>query len=227
MEDQINQFATVGANITELLGSQMVADDLLQNSVYIISIGSNDIVEYAAGHIVQPGDPKQFMFNLTQAYAAHLRNLYKLGARKFAIVGIPPLGCCPAARVYNATGGCVEVLNESARLFYKSMQSLLTGLSLMYKGFKYSLGNTYAMTMNVIDNPRGNGFKEVKAACCGNGTAICEVGVNLCSNRDDFLFWDLFHPTEKASQLAALTLVYGEGPEYVTPMNFSSLAIFA
>ncbi|KAJ0753509.1 putative triacylglycerol lipase [Helianthus annuus] len=69
------------------------------------------------------------------------------------------------------------------------------------------------------------GFKEVIAACCGNGTTDCVVGVNLCANRGDFLFWDKFHPTEKASKLAALTLVFGEGEEYVTPMNFSSLAM--
>ncbi|KAK9067429.1 hypothetical protein SSX86_014758 [Deinandra increscens subsp. villosa] len=141
-------------------------------------------------------------------------SLYDLGARKFAIVGIPPIGCAPAPRAYNETGGCIDILNDGARLFYTSMQSLLTGLSLKLKGFKYSLGNTYAMTMNVIDNPRGNRFKEVKVSCCGNGTTDCVLGVNLCVNRGDFLFWDKFHPTEKASELAALTLVYGEGSEY-------------
>ncbi|MFS7970186.1 putative triacylglycerol lipase [Helianthus anomalus] len=230
MEEQIQQFATVRGNITELLGSPKVVDDLLQKSIYLISIGSNDLVEYALTH--SPSDSKQFMANLTQAYAAHLTvrknnilNLYNLGARKFAIIGIPPIGCCPTARVFNDTGGCAEVLNDGARLFYKSMQSLLTEFSFLFKGFKYSLGNTYAMTMNVIDNPRGNGFKEVIAACCGNGTTDCVVGVNLCPNRGDFLFWDKFHPTEKASKLAALTLVFGEGDEYVTPMNFSSLAM--
>lgn len=73
------------------------------------------------------------------------------------------------------------------------------------------------------------GFKDVKTACCGsgrfNGIGDCIVGANLCSNRGDFLFWDKVHPTEKASELAALTLVFGEGSEYVTPMNFSSLAM--
>ena len=74
-----------------------------------------------------------------------------------------------------------------------------------------------------------SGFKEVKTACCGsglfNGAGDCKEGANLCSNRGDFLFWDKFHPTETASELAALTLAYGEGAEYVTPMNFSSLAM--
>ncbi|GJV92148.1 GDSL esterase/lipase-like protein [Tanacetum coccineum] len=230
MAEQIQQFATVRSNITELLGSPRDADDLLQNSVYIISVGSNDLVEYTLSQGGQTGDPKQFMVNLTEAYATHLANLYTLGARKFGIIGIPPIGCCPAARPHNSSGGCFEALNDNARSFYKSMQSLLSDFSLLYQGFKYSLGNTYAMTMNVIENPRGNRFREVKKACCGDGTLFhgvtdCVVGAKLCSNRADFLFWDKFHPTEKASEIAALTLVYGEGAQYVTPMNLSSLVM--
>ncbi|KVH92259.1 Lipase, GDSL [Cynara cardunculus var. scolymus] len=240
------------ADQIELLDSPKAVDDLLQNSIYILSIGSNDLIEFELAG--QPGGRDKFLAKLTETYAEHLADLYELGARKFAIIDIPPIGCCPAARAYNATGGCMQDLNDNARSFYRSMQSNLARFSLVFKGFKYSLGNTYAMTMNVIDNPRGNqknscyidynknmnktiginvfpGFKEVKTACCGsgpfNGVTGCEVGANLCAKRSDFLFWDQFHPTETASELAALTLVYGEGSEYVTPMNFSSLAMAA
>ncbi|KAK1432594.1 hypothetical protein QVD17_09491 [Tagetes erecta] len=227
LEEQIQQFATVRENITTLLGSPKAADDLLQSSIYIFNIGSNELIEYPFNHsISDPAELKQYIANATQAYAVHLTNMYKLGARKFAIIGIAPLGCAPAARIRNPTGGCAEFMNDGAKLFQVSMQYVLTELSLMLEGFKFSLGNMYTVTMNVIDNPRGNGFKEVKSACCGNGTTDCEVGVTLCSNRDDYLFWDKFHPTEKASELAALALVYGEGSEYVTPMNFSSLAMY-
>ncbi|PWA78176.1 Lipase, GDSL [Artemisia annua] len=148
-------------------------------------------------------------------------------ARMFGIISTPQIGCCPAARPHNSSGGC---LNDNARSFYKDMQSLLLDFSLLHQGFKYSLGNTYAMTMNVIENPRGNRFREVKASCCGDGTLFhgvtdCVVGAKLCSNRADFLLWDKFHPTEMASQIATLTLVYGEGIQYVTPMNLSSLVM--
>ncbi|KAD2184610.1 hypothetical protein E3N88_41689 [Mikania micrantha] len=208
MEQQIQQLATIRTSMTQVLGSQKAVDDLLGSSIYIFHIGSNDLLEYVAAPVFDPAYLKQFVTNVTQAYAAHLTTLYELGARKFAIIGIPPLGCAPATRVLNATGGCADVMNESARLFHIAMQSLLTNLSMTLKGFKYSLGNMYTVTMDAIDNPRGNGFKEVKTACCGNGTTDCNVGVNLCSNRRDFLFWDKFHATEKASGLAALALVY-------------------
>ncbi|CAK7329413.1 unnamed protein product [Dovyalis caffra] len=72
-----------------------------------------------------------------------------------------------------------------------------------------------------------SGFKEVQTACCGvkrfNGEGICDNKSNLCSNRHEYLFWDLFHPTMAASKLAALTLYAGE-PRFVSPINFKQLA---
>lgn len=73
------------------------------------------------------------------------------------------------------------------------------------------------------------GFKDTQSACCGNGQlnaaipCMHSLNPNLCANRNEYLFWDLYHPTEYASRLAALTL-YGAGKRFVAPMNFSQLA---
>ena len=79
--------------------------------------------------------------------------MLNLGARKFGIISVPPIGCCPSQRVYNATGGCLEELNEHARAFHATMGALMEKLSCEYSDMKYSLGNTYEMTINVIENP--------------------------------------------------------------------------
>ncbi|KAK2988254.1 hypothetical protein RJ640_028638 [Escallonia rubra] len=221
---QIRQFANVSANIKAVLGLTE-ADRLISNSIFIISAGSNDIFDNPPTSI----SPPVLITELQSAYAIHLENLHKLGAKKFGIISVPPIGCCPFVRAnYSATGDCVDDLNAIARAFYDSTDALLRQFSSDFKEVKYSLGNTYLMTMNLIDNPVASGFKNVKTACCGNGTfngqSPCRVGANLCSNRNDYLFWDMFHPTQAASELAALTLVYAEGPEFVKPMNFSQLA---
>lgn len=73
------------------------------------------------------------------------------------------------------------------------------------------------------------GLKETRRACCGvgefNGDGPCSEpnGTDICGDRRDHLFWDWFHPTEKVSELAALTL-YGGGRRLATPMNLSQLA---
>ncbi|KAL6197826.1 hypothetical protein ACLB2K_027619 [Fragaria x ananassa] len=83
------------------------------------------------------------------------------------------------------------------------------------------------MTMNVIQNALPFNFTQVEAACCGagklNAKSYYTPNANLCSNRDQYLFWDLFHPSQAASKLAVVSLYYG-GPEYVSPINFAQLA---
>ncbi|XP_024982873.1 GDSL esterase/lipase At4g16230-like [Cynara cardunculus var. scolymus] len=222
LEEQIQQFATVRGNITALLGESR-GDLLLQSSMYILSIGSNDIMTYIFTHSMTP---ELFITNLTDTYAIHIKNLHNMGARKFGILSVAAIGCCPMARAYNG-GPCGDEPNDLARAFYVSVQSLLQNFSSTLEGFKYSLGNTYNMTMNIIDNPIGSQFKDVKSACCGNTTqrsvSDCTKGVYLCPNRDEYLFWDAFHPSQAASKLAALALVTGDDPEFVSPINFSSL----
>nr|GEU48615.1 cation/H(+) antiporter 2-like [Tanacetum cinerariifolium] len=219
-EEQIQQFATVQGNITALLGESK-ADLLLQDSTYIISIGSNDVMTYIFN---KSTTPELFIASLTDAFAVHLKDLYNLGARKFGILSIPPIGCCPIAR--SASGGsCDEDTNKLASAFYTSFEFRLQNLSSTLEGFKYSLGNTFNMTMNIINKPIG--FKDVKSACCGTkgplGLSDCKEGLDLCPDRDDYLFWDAFHPTQKASILAAQVLVFSQDQNFVAPVNFKSL----
>ncbi|XP_016706698.1 GDSL esterase/lipase At4g28780-like [Gossypium hirsutum] len=155
-----------------------------------------------------------------------MQNLISLGARKFGIVSVPALGCCPSQRIYQANGECLEELNNQARAFFSTMELLLGNLRLEFKDIKYSLGNMVDMTLNVIDNALAFNFKFVKTACCGSGTlnaqGSCSPISDLCSNRNEYLFWDSFHPTQTASKLAAFTL-YGGEPRFVSPINFSQL----
>ncbi|XP_076915391.1 GDSL esterase/lipase At5g37690-like [Bidens hawaiensis] len=219
-EEQVQQFATVRGNISALLGGSK-GDRLLRNSMYILSIGSNDIMEYI---FTKPVTPEQFVINLTDTYAIHLKNLYSMGARKFGIISIPPLGCCPIARGF-AGGNCVNDTNTLVRACHASFEVLLENMSSTLKGFKYSLANAYNMTMSIITSKIG--FQDVVSACCAEktpqGQGECKEGVPLCENRDDYLFWDVFHPSQKASQLAASTMVSSQDPNFISPINFGSL----
>ncbi|KAM5546924.1 GDSL esterase/lipase [Rosa sericea] len=228
--NQIQQFAAVRGNFTEIVGFK-TTDTVLSKSLFIISIGSNDLFELVE-YFPNATDlfKAERMERLQLTYQNHLKNLYKLGARKFGIISVPPIGCCPHARVQPNVDPsvCVKELNELAQTFFIETQALLRKLSSDLKGMRYSLGNAYEMTMSIIQDPFAFGFKDVQSACCGNGRlngenpCVTIFDPNLCSNRHEFLFWDLYHPTEFASQLAARTL-YGAGTRFMTPMNFSQL----
>ncbi|KAF3434800.1 hypothetical protein FNV43_RR21886 [Rhamnella rubrinervis] len=224
MREQVKQFSSVRGMLSHTMGSA-ATKKFLSKCLFFISIGSNDILAYY--HSRRSIRKTEFLGLIGLAYETHIKSLLNLGARKFGIISVAPIGCCPSQRVFNVSGGCLEELNELAREFHPILDSMLWHLSLEHEGMKYSLGNAYEMTINVIDNPLAFGFKEVKSACCGagkfNGEAICDPHANLCLKRDEYLFWDLFHPTQAASKLAALTL-YSGPPRFVTPINFSQLA---
>lgn len=65
-----------------------------------------------------------------------------------------------------------------------------------------------------------------KVACCGqgpyNGLGLCTAVSNLCPNRDQYAFWDAFHPSEKANKLIVQQILKGT-TEYMNPMNLSTI----
>lgn len=86
-----------------------------------------------------------------------MQNLYNLGARKFGISGIPPIGCTPAIRGLTPGGACNETLNGCAQIFYNTTLNLLLEFSSANPGMNFSLGNSFLMTRGVIDNPIASG----------------------------------------------------------------------
>ncbi|KAI3804052.1 hypothetical protein L1987_32220 [Smallanthus sonchifolius] len=224
MSEQIKQFESVCSILTYVKGRD-AATKILARSVIAISIGSNDIFGYFANQSTI--EPLVFINSLITSYEGHINALYNLGARKFGIISVPPIGCCPSQRIHNSTGGCMEIENTFARAFHSSLDVLLKKLSFKLPDMKYALGNSYEMTINVIDHPQLFNFTSIDTACCGKGwlnaEKSCTPDANLCSNRDEHLFWDLFHPTQYAAELAATTL-YNGGLQFVAPINFSQLA---
>ncbi|XP_045831479.1 GDSL esterase/lipase At4g28780-like [Trifolium pratense] len=226
LEKQVEQFAQVRGNITQILGPSKAAK-FVSKAVFLISTGSNDLFDFASNDSNIHFGLEEYFSLLQLNYFSQLRNLYELGARKFGILSVAPIGCCPAVTFANG-GNCVKPLNDLAIVFYKATQAVLQKLSSELEDFEYSLANTFAMTSALLNSPSTFGLNETKSACCGigkfNGEGPCLKALNasLCSNRDDHLFWDLFHPTEKASELAAATIFTG-GKEFVSPKNFSQL----
>ncbi|KAH6767278.1 hypothetical protein C2S52_018261 [Perilla frutescens var. hirtella] len=227
LSEQITQFTSVRSNLTAMIG-EPATEAMLNSSLFFISIGSNDIFGYFGKQDGTP--PDSVIAKMLSAYSQHITALYGLGARKFGIISVPPVGCCPFSRLvqlnYTGNTDCFQPMNDFAQAFHLALDGLLINISSQLPGMKYSLGNTYNMTMDVINMPRNYSiFGTVDTACCGHGTLNAEGPCNrsalLCPDRDKYLFWDLFHPTQDASYLAAQALYYG--PSYVSPITFGQL----
>ncbi|KAE8695326.1 UPF0548 protein [Hibiscus syriacus] len=228
LEEQIRQFSSVRSNITNMTGSDARTDAILSKALFLISIGSNDIFEYLLNLTLPPSmTVPEFNAALVSTYENHLKALYQLGARTFGILAVPPIGCTPFARAVFSTqvyhnDSCFEPAQQFAQAFYTEAVVLLQKFSSQVDDLRYSLANTYLMTTTMMEDMLAFGFKDTSSACCGNGTYPCNQTASFCSNRDEYLFWDRFHPTQRASELAALTL-FGASEGLVSPMNFSHL----
>ncbi|XP_062077230.1 GDSL esterase/lipase At5g55050-like [Humulus lupulus] len=232
--EQVRQFGTVRKAYKKVLGG-VAAEKRLSNSLFLISVGSNDLFEHFIFNYNR-SDPKAqqtFINSLLTSYENHLRTLLKLGARRFGVVGLGPIGCCPLLRVKNGNGECFEVVNQYARIFTHGIEDLLRKLSSdkSQHTMKYTIAKAFDLTLTLINDPTPYscvGFKDAKSACCGGGGKLnaekpCKPNSMVCEDRKSMLFWDQFHPTEAAYKLAAMAL-FGGGEHNVEPINIGQLA---
>jgi phospholipase/lecithinase/hemolysin len=72
------------------------------------------------------------------------------------------------------------------------------------------------------------GFKVADVGCCGAGGTYkglipCLPNMQICPNRFEYLFWDPYHPTEKANVYLSQNFFDGVGYSY--PMNIKQLLL--
>lgn len=226
MTQQINYFAAIKSRIAERLNAE-ATNNVLSKSIFLISDGGNDVFAFFKQNNA-PNDTqkKQFYNAIVSNYENHIRVLYNLGARKFGIIDVPPIGCCPVSRILHPLGLCVDVLNDLAVGVNGAVKVMLSNLSSTLKGFKYSLGSSNAVVSNLIADPKAAGLTEVQSACCGGGklnaVSGCSPKSTYCEDRKVYLFWDRIHSTQEASNMAALA-IYSGPLQYASPINFKQL----
>ncbi|XP_062221031.1 GDSL esterase/lipase At5g55050-like [Phragmites australis] len=229
MSLQLDYFAAVVEHMTRVSGSRKTAS-LLSRSIFFISTGSNDMIEYS----VSRGNDTEFLRGLVATYKRYVTALYTMGARKFSVISIPPLGCLPSQRLRRlkqmGTQGCYDPLNDLSLRSYPMLAAMLQQLAYELPGMTYSLGDAFSMVSFVFANPRTNAwsFTVLEAACCGGGpfgaAYACNQTAPLCLDREDHLFWDANHPTQAVSGIAAQTLFAGNRT-FVNPINVRQLAL--
>ncbi|CAL5018811.1 unnamed protein product [Urochloa decumbens] len=229
MSQQLRYFSGVVKHMTQLSGANKTAS-LLRKSIFVVSVGSNDMFEYSASR----GDDYAFLTGLVTTYKRYITALYEMGARKLSVVSIPPLGCLPSQRLRRlqqlGTQGCFDPLNDLSLRSYPMLAAMLEELARELPGMAYSLADAYAMVAFVLDNPRTQAwsFTELEAACCGGGpfgaAYPCNQTAPVCGDRDGHLFWDANHPTQAVSLIAAQTIFAGNGT-FVNPINVRDLAL--
>ncbi|KAJ0983042.1 hypothetical protein J5N97_011297 [Dioscorea zingiberensis] len=200
---QISYFAKTVKMIKKKIGIQQ-AQKHLSKSIFMISIGNNDILGYTGvnSSTTKPRITlKLYGRQIISSLRPQLKSMYNHGARKFFFMGAGAQGCLPNERVKTKTGDCNKETNQLSRMFNRELVSLLEEAQSKFSGFTYAFFNMYTAYDDFYHKGRVNGFTEVKVACCGGGflnsTVFCNPTITYpCSNRTDHLFWDGIHNTE-------------------------------
>lgn len=73
-----------------------------------------------------------------------------------------------------------------------------------------------------------SGFRVTNAGCCGvgrnNGQITCLPLQTPCANRNEYLFWDAFHPTEAGNTVVAKRSYNAVRSSDAYPVDIRSLA---
>ncbi|KAG2654931.1 hypothetical protein PVAP13_1NG559000 [Panicum virgatum] len=216
--------------LSSLIGAEQTAR-LVHGSLVLITLGGNDFVN---NYYLVPYSARSREFSLPDyinyilsEYRQILTRLYDLGARRVLVQGVGPIGCVPAElALHSLDGSCDRELQRAAEMYNPRLMALLEELNARYGGGVFVGVNMQRIHNDFIEDPKAYGFETATQACCGqgrfNGMGLCTMVSNLCADRDTYVFWDAFHPTERANRLIVQQFMSGS-TDYIAPMNLSTV----
>ncbi|CAN8317529.1 unnamed protein product [Cochlearia groenlandica] len=218
LDKQWSLFEEAVCKMKSLVGD-LETKRVIKNGLFVISAGTNDMVynvyDNALGRLVSVSDYQDYLLSKVEAF---IQRLHEVGARRIAIVGLPPIGCLPVQVTLGALTSlplprifkhriCAENQNDDSRLYNQKLQKLNFRLSQRLGGTKVLYLDIYTPLMDMIKHPRKYGLEETLKGCCGTGLLeagpLCKQFSKTCDDVSKYLFFDSVHPSQKAYSVIA------------------------
>lgn len=233
LKKQVDYYVQMVQKLKQQVG-EGPAKQLLSEAVYLFNIAGNDYVTLLQKNVkklpLSNFKKKRQLNMIIGNLTIHIKTIYNQGGRKFAFQNLGPLGCMPSMKyMLGYKGTCAPEPQELAKMHNNAFGALLKRLQSQLPGFKYSVYDFYtALYLRVLYGSR-YGFRESQTACCGsgsyNGDFTCQkksTSFSVCSNPNDYLWFDAAHPTDKANQVFSKEFWSG-GSNLVAPYNLQNL----
>ncbi|KAG8385377.1 hypothetical protein BUALT_Bualt03G0036700 [Buddleja alternifolia] len=223
----INHQITI-SRIALSLRNRTKVNEYLSKCLYAVNMGSNDYInnyllpQYYPTSVLYT--PDRFAEFLIRRFSGQLRILYNSGARKVAVFGIGLLGCLPQELARFPTNGsaCVDSINNIVQLFNDRLVTLIGNLNTNLPGAQFTYINITSISSG---DPTAIGIRVVNAPCCivSATTGQCVPNQVPCSNRNEYVFWDNFHPTEIVNLVTATRAYNATVPSDAYPVDILRL----
>ncbi|XP_031487935.1 GDSL esterase/lipase At1g29670-like [Nymphaea colorata] len=214
----------------------------VEKSIFAFIAGGNDCIELCQRPIGEK-ECKENLLLVMGNYTLQMKlfaeqslnlkiynvKLYGLGARKFVLFGVTPLGCNPAYLPSN-NYRCREDLNFAAQSFNNMLRSLVDTLNQDMPAANFVHVNAYKILYDVYRNPAPEGFRVVDKACCVTNSTdstkgrACVPGSTPCKNRHEYMYYDGAHCTAATYLILVGKAFYSKHSEEVYPVNIARLA---
>ena len=229
LEQQLQSF------IAPLLATNQSANS---DALYTVWTGANDYLHSTLSLVSEfisppdaPPNPDTTVNNITDSIEA----LYNVGARNFLIPNLPSLGITPLATFT----GTSDILNQLTNEHNQKLELAIAELEQSLSEASITLLDVNSILDEIIDNPSQFGFSNATDSWSDTVLTFCpdaflgaDGSVKSCDENipdpDEYLFWDIIHPTEAAHQLIANEALYSLQSEYnqTIPEPSSTLSLF-
>ncbi|CAL5433750.1 unnamed protein product [Camellia sinensis] len=228
---QIQQVTDTIQQFTLNMGED-AATKLISNSVFYISIGTNDYIHYYLRNVSNVQSlylPWSFNQFLATTVKQEIKNLYTANVRKVVVMGLPPIGCAPYYlwSYQSENGECVQMINDMILELNFVLRYIVEELSQELINADIIFCDVFEASMDIIKNNDRYGFNVTTDACCGlgkyKGWIMCISPEMACSNASNHLWWDQFHPTDAVNAILADNVWSGLHTEICYPMNLQNM----
>ncbi|GMH03288.1 hypothetical protein Nepgr_005127 [Nepenthes gracilis] len=205
LSDQLNLFKEYLEKLESMVGEER-KDFIISNSLFLVVASSDDI---ANTYFDTPFRRAEYNIDaytdlMVNSASSFVKALHGLGARRMGLFSAPPLGCLPSQRTIG--GGplreCAKKYNDAAELFNSKLSAALDSLDRELPNSTVLYIDIYNPLLDLIQNPQKYGFEVVDKGCCGTGTIevsiLCTKLDAVCPDTSKVIFWDSYHPTERA-----------------------------
>ncbi|XP_010465393.1 PREDICTED: GDSL esterase/lipase At3g14820-like [Camelina sativa] len=211
MSDQLKYFQEYLSKIKQHFGEEKVKF-ILEKGLFLVVSSSNDLAETYLVRSVEYSR-NSYAEYLAQLASDFIKELSGLGAKNIGVFSGVPVGCVPAQRTLfgGFTRLCFEDLNKMALHFNSKLSSSLDALTKALPGRVVYI-DVYETLLDIIKNPTKYGFEVADKGCCGTGlielVELCNKFTPFtCSDPSTYVFFDAYHPSEKAYQIITDKLI--------------------
>ncbi|XP_006656957.1 GDSL esterase/lipase EXL1-like [Oryza brachyantha] len=211
---QLDLFSDYKQKLASLIGEEAMTR-VISEAVFFTVMGANDLLN---NYFILPVrrhqyDVPGYVDFLASNAVNFLLRMNEMGAKMIGFVGVPPLGCCPSQRT-GPSRECEPMRNQASELFNARMKQEIDRLNAernIIDGSRFLYIDIYYNLLDIIQRPAYYGFKDTSDGCCGNTVLNAAIFIkyhSACPNVYDYIFWDSFHPSEKAYNIVVDKLIH-------------------